>query len=368
MKKFRVFIIVELFLTLADMLLTFYNTPDLLKEGNPLVYKLGLGWPALIFINILFFLFFCVMAYYAFVVYKTRIYNVKNIREYMSQLLHGRPDKFWSLFTLPKDWSSIFACSSISICIGSIASHLVVVTEWIATTFHFDLNAYSSFVNMLPFKSLFLCLGTITILITFVVWFCIEYNKSKKAMNDVNVVFSDSQKGKLEKFYLRLISLILCIIIIICTLILTFSYIIPIPKTINNDKYSITLTRAFREKTTTDVNENSLVYFSEDAVVILEYALKEQLPKDKICFKNAKAYAFHMSSHDNNVEVFDGNGYVYYETIKLNNSNKEIYCYVCVFESNDAFLYVEFKCMKNDFEKLKKDFVKWGDSISLIEN
>jgi hypothetical protein len=55
--KFWSLIIILILLVFADGLLTFFNTPDLSMEGNPLVAKLGLGWGALAVANIIVFAF-----------------------------------------------------------------------------------------------------------------------------------------------------------------------------------------------------------------------------------------------------------------------------------------------------------------------
>ena len=47
----------NLLIHLADGLVTYVNTPDLKREANPLVSRLGLGWGALFGANLIGFVF-----------------------------------------------------------------------------------------------------------------------------------------------------------------------------------------------------------------------------------------------------------------------------------------------------------------------
>ena len=65
----------NLLLALADGGLTYWNTPDLTMEANPLVSKLGLGWGALAAANVVILGLLFWLAYYSFFQYKYKSNN-----------------------------------------------------------------------------------------------------------------------------------------------------------------------------------------------------------------------------------------------------------------------------------------------------
>ena len=54
---------------ILDLLFTYIATPNLLLEGNPLYDSFNFGWTGLIAINVITFIGYVLMSYYAFIKY-----------------------------------------------------------------------------------------------------------------------------------------------------------------------------------------------------------------------------------------------------------------------------------------------------------
>ena len=137
MKKWLTAFTVICALTLADGVLTLYNTPDLSREGNPLIKYLGLGWGALITVNVAFLVVLFFICRYTFFKYQTAVLDVPDMRSYISQLFFDRPDKFLWVFTkpFPKNWKPLLALIAYICYFGFCAATTVNVLEWLAATF-----------------------------------------------------------------------------------------------------------------------------------------------------------------------------------------------------------------------------------------
>ena len=182
--KFWILVSVYLFLTFADGALTYINTPDLSYEGNPLVAKFGLGWGALAIANIVFFALYFVVAYYSYFKYKTVFTEETKFTRYVSQITFDRPDMFWKGCILPpKHWTPCIAAFGFCIFPSAIIARLIIVLEWLSTTFNVD----SEFVyNYFHFRDTY-CFGRFDVFVAVIIavigafyWFYREFKKQLK--------------------------------------------------------------------------------------------------------------------------------------------------------------------------------------------
>ncbi|MDE5889345.1 MAG: hypothetical protein K2H20_04930, partial [Bacilli bacterium] len=119
--KFYILITIYFILILSDGILTYINTPDLKLEGNPLVSVFGLGWISLGIINMLVFILIFALAYYSYIKYKSIINDKTTYKEYYSQILYDRPDKFWaSIYKIPKNFKPAIAAYGYALLYSSI--------------------------------------------------------------------------------------------------------------------------------------------------------------------------------------------------------------------------------------------------------
>ncbi len=87
----------NLLIHLMDGLVTLFNTPDLSKEGNPLVSRLGLGWEALFTANLIGFVLVVAAAWYS-CRYEHQAIPAKGLFDYQMKLFYGedyKPVWFW---------------------------------------------------------------------------------------------------------------------------------------------------------------------------------------------------------------------------------------------------------------------------------
>lgn len=181
--KIRLFILISVYtvLILADGLLTYLNTPDLSREANPLVSVLGLGWGSLFLANFICFILLIVLTWYSFVRYQTVYTNTTRFTHYISQIVYNRPDKFiWMLYKLPKNWGPVMACMGYCFCYSLIVARLILVLEWLATTFHADLTIYNYICNTYFFGRLDVVVAILLAIILMFFWFYKEYRKQRK--------------------------------------------------------------------------------------------------------------------------------------------------------------------------------------------
>lgn len=180
--KFWILITVLLILQLADMSLTYLNTPDLSMEGNPLVAKFGLGWEALIIANVLSFTLAFLVSYYSYFKYKTIYTNQTKFTSYFSQIIYDRPDMFWKgLF--PKHITPYIAGFGFSGLYAFIAARAVLVFEWIYITFNENWweNTYFILTNRHFFGRFDIVVSTIVTIVAFLWWCYKEFKKQLKS-------------------------------------------------------------------------------------------------------------------------------------------------------------------------------------------
>ena len=177
--KFWILIAIYLLLAFADGALTYINTPDLSWEGNPLVAELGLGWGALIIANIAVFALFFAASYYSYYKYQTVFTKETKYTRYISQITFDRPDMFWKgSFLLPKHIKPYIAAYGFAMLPAAIIARLILVLEWLATTFRVaGRYEYNYFENTYFFGRLDVVAAVVIGLAGMFYWFHLEYRK-----------------------------------------------------------------------------------------------------------------------------------------------------------------------------------------------
>ncbi len=169
-------------LTVADLLLTFYATPDLAMEGNPLVTMLEFRWPGLIAVNIITFAIYFIMAYYAYIKYKSPVSAEKNdLRRFLADITYGDPEKRSPGMTkLPKYWAPQIACLCFSVSTAMPFARLIVVAEWYLLINDIDAALFFSIVTIFPYGRIDFFIALILAWWLSFVWIGLEYRKNQK--------------------------------------------------------------------------------------------------------------------------------------------------------------------------------------------
>lgn len=182
-KSIRVFL-TYFTLMLSDGLLTLYNTPDLSLEANPLITKLHLGWGALITVNIVFLVIIFICCRYAFEKYQTVAAEANGLKEYISQIFYGCPDKFiWTWYKFPKNWKPFWGCLCYILPYSLSCGAVIRIFEWLMVTFGIYIAPYQKLRTFL-FGRLDIAVGLLIMLPLIYVWFRNEYKKSQLILNE----------------------------------------------------------------------------------------------------------------------------------------------------------------------------------------
>lgn len=189
-KYFWFWLILYVALALADGLLTYIGTPDLALEGNPLVMILGLGWGALISVNVLVLIVVTAMLYYSLVKYRHPYIPYKDYQRYASTLHTGTPDEFGATFCkFPLKWNATFACFGFALVASLCASRVFLVLEWalyllgspIMNHLHY---AFRAMPRIYGLSRPDIWISYIVLFITLIGWHLNKYQKNKKLVED----------------------------------------------------------------------------------------------------------------------------------------------------------------------------------------
>ena len=116
---------------ILDLLFTYIATPNLLLEGNPLYDTLNFGWAGLIAINVITFIGYVLMSYYAFIRYKPPQSDETDMKRYLAHINYGDPDKYVPMmWKLPKNWGPQTACLCWSVVCVLPFCRMIIVLEW----------------------------------------------------------------------------------------------------------------------------------------------------------------------------------------------------------------------------------------------
>ncbi|MBE6836293.1 MAG: hypothetical protein E7515_08640 [Ruminococcaceae bacterium] len=170
-----------------DLGLTYLGTPTLSMEGNPLITELGLGWPALIAINIFITSGLILMAYYAHIKYKPLSSPETDIKRYINDITYGDPDiKSYAGLKWPKYWGPQIACLCWAVTISVPIARFFIILEWIFIDFRIYFPPFFRFVTLFPGGRIDFFIAVILSWILSFVWINLEHNKNLDRLEKEN--------------------------------------------------------------------------------------------------------------------------------------------------------------------------------------
>ncbi len=165
-----------------DLVFTYIATPNLLLEGNPLYNISNFGWRGLIAINVITFLGYVLMSWYAFIKYKSPKTNETDMKRYLALINYGDADGYVPMmWKLPKNWAPQTACLCWSVVTILPFARMIIVLEWflmilrIRNTFT---TAFFSVVALFPLGRIDIFVAIIGAWILSFVWIKKEFNKN----------------------------------------------------------------------------------------------------------------------------------------------------------------------------------------------
>ena len=141
-----------MFLTVSDLTLTYFATPNLTLEGNPLVTELQAGWSELIITNVITYILYFVMAYYAYIKYKAPVSKeTTDVKRYLADITYGDGDKATrGMWRWPKYWAPQIACLCYSVSTALPFARLILVFEWFLMLNHIYAPYFFKVVALFP--------------------------------------------------------------------------------------------------------------------------------------------------------------------------------------------------------------------------
>ena len=185
MKKKIVFIVLTIsyfLITVLDLLLTFFATPDLALEGNPLVVNFQMDWFGLVAINVITFVIYFVMAYYAYVKYKSPISKeTTDMRRYLADITYGDPEvKSIGMTKWPKYWAPQIACLCFSVATALPLARLIIVIEWYLIINGIEAPTFFDIVAIFPYGRIDYFIALFVAWALTGVWIQIEFKSNRK--------------------------------------------------------------------------------------------------------------------------------------------------------------------------------------------
>ena len=182
--KFYLSVFSYLLTIILDLLFTYIAPPNLLLEGNPLYDSLDFGWGGLIGINVVTFIGYILMAYYAFIKYKSPVTNETDLKRYLALLNYGDADKYVPMmWKLPKNWAPQTACLCWSVVCVLPFCRMIIVFEWFLMILRIRNTAtmiFFTIVSAFPMGRIDIFLAVIGAWILSFVWIRKEFNKNLK--------------------------------------------------------------------------------------------------------------------------------------------------------------------------------------------
>ena len=189
---FWFFVILNLIMSTADLVLTYIGSPDLSIEGNPLIYVFGLSWESLIISSIIFLAIIVMLLYYTFFRFRRIVIQCEGFKQYVSMLFYNRPDKFiWILYKFPKNKIGL---SYLGASLGYILAIVIPIVKlfavflWIGIINNLNIvNVYHNNFNVLmtPFGRIDVFIGGIILaLFLWYYWFLKEYKINKNVLEN----------------------------------------------------------------------------------------------------------------------------------------------------------------------------------------
>jgi hypothetical protein len=185
-------VILNLIMSITDLVLTYIGTPDLSIEGNPLVYQFGLGWKSLIISSLVFLAIIVMLLYYTFFRFKRIVIQCEGLKQYISMLFYNRPDKFiLALYKFPKSKTGL---SYLGASLGYVLAIIIPIVKlfavflWVGIIINLNIvKYYHNYFNILmtPLgRSDAFVGGIILALVVWYYWFSKEYKINKKALEN----------------------------------------------------------------------------------------------------------------------------------------------------------------------------------------
>ena len=169
---------------ILDLLFTYIATPNLLLEGNPLYDSLNFGWTGLIVINVVTFIGYVLMSYYAFIKYKPPVSDETDLKRYLAHINYGDPDKYVPMmWKLPKNWGPQTACLCWSVVCVLPFCRMIIVLEWflmILRIQNLGTIIFFTIVSMFPLGRIDIFLSVIGAWILSFVWIKKEFKANLK--------------------------------------------------------------------------------------------------------------------------------------------------------------------------------------------
>lgn len=131
-----------LFITLADLYLTYKATPDLKKEGNPLVQNFNFGWKGLITVNLITYIIYFILAIYAYIIFKPIDSCEIEDKHYYFDIVKNKGKKVSLKF------QTAALCYSVSTALP--LARLIIVFEWILILLKIKAPLFFSIIALFP--------------------------------------------------------------------------------------------------------------------------------------------------------------------------------------------------------------------------
>ncbi len=167
-----------------DLLFTYIATPNLLLEGNPLYDSFNFGWTGLIVINLITFIGYVLMSYYAFIKYKPPFSNETDMKRYLAHINYGDPDKYVPMmWKLPKNWGPQTACLCWSVVCVLPFCRMIIVFEWFLMILRIQNEAtiiFFTIVSMFPLGRIDIFLAVIGAWVLSFIWIQKEFKANLK--------------------------------------------------------------------------------------------------------------------------------------------------------------------------------------------
>lgn len=187
---------------IADMATTFYFSPNLKYESNPLANNTGMEFSTLLLSNIVLvfiFIYFPLSLYWLKAAKKTDV-HISSAWEYASLSLYGCVIKKVKLiravilgWPLPKDWLQVVRCMGIVLSWGvAVASWMAVLAWW--ASFSWSWTSYMKFraaivIGNVPLLEILA--GYLTCIIVTPIYFKLEYKYAKEQLKSVPLNMDD---------------------------------------------------------------------------------------------------------------------------------------------------------------------------------
>lgn len=186
--KFYLSCLAYLLTIILDLVFTYIATPNLLLEGNPLYSEMGIGWSGLILINVVTFLGYILMAWYAFIKYKSPVTNETDMKRYLAYINYGDADGYVPMmWKLPKNWGPQTACLCWSVVCVLPFCRMIIVLEWflmILGISNIATRIFFTIVSLFPLGRIDIVLAIIGAWILSFVWIKKEFKANLKEIEN----------------------------------------------------------------------------------------------------------------------------------------------------------------------------------------